>query len=501
MRPDESVLDALVRGGATVRFSCRRGTCHGCLLRTTQGDAGKEAQEGLTPEQRQLGYFLPCRSFPKDDLALQRPATHEGFVAARLQQRQALSEKVVRLRLEAPAHFEFRAGQFVNVRARDVVRSYSIASSRAHGRLLELHVLRVPRGALSGYLCDELEVGEDVELQGPHGRSTYEPGAPTRALLLLGTGSGLAPLLGVVRDALHAGHEGPIRLYHGARDPHGLYLDEDLRKLERKYPQLRYVPCLSGLPETGYAAGRVTRVAFSRQTDLANTEVFLAGAPEMVHEARYLALLAGADRDRIHADPFLTSAPYMPKDGAKMAALPPEPELWEALEHGPGLTRILTDFYDRAFEDPRLAPFFHNVTKQRAIEKQYEFLRELFARDTTFFGLRPFNAHHWMIISDDLFDYREALMEAAMRRHGLPDRLVRRWLAVHEAFRREIVKGTARGLVVDGVERLAAGYSMEVLTVGALCDGCEGAMPSGTEGRMHRRTGKLFCQACAARSA
>jgi NAD(P)H-flavin reductase/ferredoxin/truncated hemoglobin YjbI len=506
LQSGESALDALIRGGATIQFSCRRGTCHTCILRVAEGDAGREAQQGLSKDKQERGYFLPCKAFPQTDLVVERPNLKELFVPARVEKKEALSARVVRLLLEPLGELGFRAGQFLNLRARGLVRSYSVASIQEQDYFVELHVQRVAGGALSNYLCDELQVGDEVELQGPNGNSTYTPDSLERPLLLLGTGSGLAPLWGIVRDALRSGHRGSIHLYHGARDAQGLYLCRELRELAATHENFAYVPCLSGdgsqeLVEHGAPAlGRVTHVAFERHRDLARSEVFLAGSPAMVSEARYRATLAGAERERIHADPFETSAPYMPNDGAKMASIPSDPELWQALEGGPGLTRILTDFYERVFADPRLAPFFHNVTKERAIQKQYEFLREMFARDCTFFGLRPFNAHHWMVISDELFDYRERLIESCMRRYGLAPHLIRRWLALHEAFRRELVKSDERGLIIDGHERRAEGYSSEALELASVCDGCAGEMPSGSRGRMHRRTGKLYCEGCAARA-
>jgi hypothetical protein len=145
-------------------------------------------------------------------------------------------------------------------------------------------------------------------------------------------------------------------------------------------------------------------------------------------------------------------------------------------------------------------PFFQKVTKQRAIEKQYAFLRDVFAGTKSYFGLRPFNAHHWMVISDELFDYRERLMESCMRRRGLSEEMIRRWSAMQELFRREIVKPVARGLIIDGVERHLDGYSEEAIEVGTVCDGCGDEMAPGSTGRMHVRTGHLFCSACGARA-
>jgi truncated hemoglobin YjbI len=219
----------------------------------------------------------------------------------------------------------------------------------------------------------------------------------------------------------------------------------------------------------------------------------------MVHEARAWAFGVGAARDDIHADPFELAQPFMPDDSAKLAKIRPDPELWEALGHGKLLRAILTDFYGQVYADPRLSPFFHKVTRERAIDKQYEFLADLFTGDKRYFGLKPFNAHHWMVVSDELFDYRERLIESCMRRHGLADHLVRRWCTIHEMFRRELVKSTPRGLIVDGVERELEKVTEETIEVATVCDGCSSEMPAGSCGRLNSRTGELFCALCAAR--
>jgi ferredoxin-NADP reductase/ferredoxin/truncated hemoglobin YjbI len=504
LRDGETVLDALIRGGANVTFSCRKGTCHVCLLRASEGDPGAVASATLRPAMGERGYFLPCRSRPRGDLALERPRLGDIFVRARVHAKAPLSPQVVRILLEPETNLSWRAGQFVNVRRPDgLVRSYSLASIPEQDYFLELHVKRVDGGAMSAWLCDELQPDDEVEVQGPAGACYYEPEARAKNLVLLGTGTGLAPLWGIARDALRQGHEGLVFLYHSARTLEGLYLKDELRALAGAHPRFRYTLSVTGERAgacPGVAGGRVTKLAFDQHPDMRDWIVYLAGAPDMVYDARCRALLAGVARRDLRADPFENARPLVPNDAEKIARLAPEPELWRALGEGPRLVAILTDFYDLVYADPRLAPFFHGVTRQRAIDKQYEFLAGLFSGTKSFFGLRPFNAHHWMVISDELFDYREALIEDVMRRHGLDEALIRRWLAIHELFRRELVKGSPRGMIVHGQELPVDGVSDETLTVGAVCDGCEQEIPVGARGRLHARSGKLFCSRCAARS-
>jgi len=351
---------------------------------------------------------------------------------------------------------------------------------------------------MSPWLCDELQIGDHIEAQGPVGTCYYEGSDPSRNMLMLATGCGLSPLYGVCRDALRQGHEGKILLFHGARRMDGLYLGDELRALAEEYPNFQYVACLSEeekLPDR-VERGRVVDLAFEQNPLLENWQIYLCGASDMVDEARCQAILAGIVRPDIKADPFDYAHRYEPDDSAIVAKIPPQPELWEALERGPGLTRILTAFYDTVYEDPRLSPFFDGVTKGRAIGQQYSFMADIFTGNKDFFGLKPFNAHHWMIISDELFDYREALLERFLPEYGLSESLIRRWSAIDEAFRRGIVKGSARGMVINGVEKIVEPASMITVEVGSVCDGCPAEIDVGSEARFHPDTGKLFCTQC-----
>ncbi len=174
----------------------------------------------------------------------------------------------------------------------------------------------------------------------------------------------------------------------------------------------------------------------------------------------------------------------------------PDPEMWQALEEGPLLSRILEDFYDRVFDDERLAPFFHGVTKRRAIEKQFLFVRQQFTGEKVFFGDRPRNAHHWMVISNELFDYREYLMVECLRRHGLAEPLVQRWRAMEERFRADIVKAEPFKRKMGDVELPLDGYEETVLDVGSLCDGCGCEIDAGVTVRYHLRLGSIYCPVC-----
>ena len=503
--PGESVLESLLRGGAEPAFSCRKGTCQVCVMELVSGDAGPEASALLSESQRAAGLILPCRTRPRSDLEITTPDPSKMLEPAHVIGRERLAPGIVRLRLTPEGELSWRAGQHLRVEhPSGAQRAYSIASLHEEGEDIELHVRLHPGGSVSPWLCEEVGPGAVLEVRAPVGDCVYEfsEERADRELLLVAGGTGLAPLLAIARDALRRGHRGPIRLYHGASTPAGLYLHDELLSLAEGFPTLDYQAWAdspeagSPLP-SGVEIGRVVDAALGAAAgDRSSVTLYVAGPPAMIHAARYLAVLAGVSRAEIHTDPFETSAPFMPDDAAKVALIEAEPELWAALEEGAGLTAILADFYEHVFVDPQLAPFFVKISKQRVREKQYEFLSELFTGHRHYLGARPFNAHHEMVISDSLFDYREEMLEAAMRRYGLAEPLIRRWLAIHELFRAEIVKTSPRGMVIEGVEQILEGYSEELLEIATLCDRCTAELEVGAVARLHRLTGELYCGAC-----
>jgi ferredoxin-NADP reductase/ferredoxin/truncated hemoglobin YjbI len=514
-REDETVLEALQRQGVSIPFSCRSGICHVCLQRCTSGPIPEKAQTGVRPTLRAQGYFLPCQCTPTADMQIVPPRNADLYTPAVLYRKEWLGANVVRLLLEPATALSYRAGQFINLRRSDgLTRSYSLASNPATDYFLELHVNVMKNGAMSNWIAETLAVNDEIDIQGPNGQFCYEPERAEQNILLAATGTGLAPLLGVVRDALHQGHTGELHLFHGSRHPRGVYLHDELLDLCGEFSNFYYYACVSGndVPP-GFLSGRTHEVAQSLHEDLRGWSTYFAGLPDMVEAAHRNALRSGVMETDIHTDPFRytdlrgAARTGRVRNGGRLdrrSATPktvnrrpgPDPEMWAALGEGQLLNTILTDFYDRVYEDPRLKPFFRGTTKQRSIEKQYLFLRQRFSGEKVYFGDRPRNAHHWMVISDELFDYREQVMESCLHRHGLPDHLIGRWLKMENSFRADIVKNAPWNRVIDGIEIPADGFGEAVLEVGTLCDSCGEEIPGGSRVRYHLRLGTTWCRRC-----
>lgn len=304
-----SVLDCLLEHGAPVPFSCQSGACQTCMMRAVAGTPPADSQQGLKDTLKAQNYFLACICRPTADIEAALPHAAQSSTFATVMALEPLNGEIMHVALECHAPLDYRPGQFINLfRDATLGRSYSLASVPQHDAYLHLHVRRLPQGKLSGWIHEELRPGQTVEIRGPAGDCFYVPGRPEQEIVLIGTGSGLAPLYGILRDALSQGHSGSIRLFHGSRSRAGLYLTGELRELAQEHSNFDYLPCVSGEePGVGVAAGRVHEIAFREAPDFKNRRVFLCGHPEMVSAAKKRAFLNGAAMQDIYADPFKAS--------------------------------------------------------------------------------------------------------------------------------------------------------------------------------------------------
>lgn len=309
-QPDESVLDALLRQGVDVTYSCKKGTCHSCMLRCTTGQPVKESQTGLKDTLRSQNFFLSCLCVPDSDMTVKLPELSELFSEGKVVANEMLNRNTILLVVKCHDALEYRAGQFVNLQREDgLTRSYSISNTPQQSNTLEFHIRRLPGGKFSEWVHDELKVGDLLAVSEPKGHCFYIPERKEQGILLVGTGSGLAPLAGILTDALSHGHSGPIQLFHGSREKEDLYRVDEMRQLSASYPNFHYTPCISGEHvEEGFKQGRVDAVALNEISDLKGWRVFLCGHPDMVSQMKMKVFLKGVSIDDIYTDAFHLSA-------------------------------------------------------------------------------------------------------------------------------------------------------------------------------------------------
>ena len=205
-----------------------------------------------------------------------------------------------------PGHL---AGQHVDVRLTaddgySTQRSYSVAAP-ADGDTVELTVERVPDGEVSPYLTEIIEPGDQVEIRGPVGGWFVWRPESRSPVLLVGGGSGIVPLMAMIRARRQAGSRVPFRLLYSLRDPSRRYYAEELRRhdagLDVGYLYTRAVP--DGWPRP---AGRILLddLAESGWPATFEPECYVCGPTGFVEAAADLLLALGHAPEHIRTERF-----------------------------------------------------------------------------------------------------------------------------------------------------------------------------------------------------
>jgi ferredoxin-NADP reductase/ferredoxin len=307
LQADETVLDALLRQGVGVPNSCKAGACQCCMMRAVEGEIPAVAQVGLKPSLKEQGYFLSCSCRPTTDLKLESAGEGLHF-QTRIITLEDLGANVMRVRLAIPDGFSYRSGQFLTLFSPDgIARSYSLASLPDDDSL-ELHIRKIPGGRMSTWIFDHAAPGDVVTIAGPAGDCFYTSDAREQPMLLVGTGTGLAPLFGIIRDALSRGHQGRIVLYHGAVDLSGLYHKSLLNNFAGEFDNFEYHPCVMRDGDGTVATGEIDKIILAAHPNLKGWRGFLCGNPDLVKMLKKKFFLAGMTMKDITTDAFIPSA-------------------------------------------------------------------------------------------------------------------------------------------------------------------------------------------------
>jgi CDP-4-dehydro-6-deoxyglucose reductase len=307
----ETLLECLLRHGVDIPHSCRSGVCHSCMMRAVNGAPAADSQKGLKPSLISQHYFLPCLYRTDQNMEVVLPDTANFRFSAQVVGVDPVNSEIVRLRLQRPHGFDYHPGQFLTLyNQQGIGRSYSLASLPVLDPFLELHIRVVPNGVVSNWVNTALNVGDVVSISESIGDCFYVADNLHQALLLIGTGTGLAPLYGIVRDALHKGHQGTIKLYHGSRTMAGIYLQQELRQLAQNHANFHYIPCVSGSAGgVDVLQGRATTIALAQNPNLTAWRAYICGDSAMVNDTSRAVFLAGASLKDIYSDPFIHSKP------------------------------------------------------------------------------------------------------------------------------------------------------------------------------------------------
>ena len=312
VEPGANLLEALRGAQVPMSYSCMAGRCGTCRCRVIDGevlDAGRAQQNPLDSRD---SYVLACQTFLTEPCTIEIPEPDEvvvhpaRIVKATVQTVETLTHDIKRLVLKPAKPIEFSPGQYAQLQfTPEHVRPYSMAGLAGDGTL-EFHVRVVPGGRVSGYIASELKPGDAVRVSGPLG-TAYLRRKHEGPMLCVAGGTGLAPILSILRGAMADGMRNPIHLYFGVRSPRDVYGLDWLYEAQRNHPALKlHVVVTSGGDPREQRCGLVTEAIAQDHDNLEGWRAYLCGSPPMVEAATVLARNKGIDPARIYADAFYT---------------------------------------------------------------------------------------------------------------------------------------------------------------------------------------------------
>ncbi|MDR2279429.1 MAG: 2Fe-2S iron-sulfur cluster binding domain-containing protein, partial [Gordonia sp. (in: high G+C Gram-positive bacteria)] len=220
-RDDDTLLRAALRAGVAATYECNSGGCGTCKFTLTVGEVHQLDPDagGLSPRDKRKGKRLACQSIPLTDckVSLQSgeawfekqstPGLRVGTVA----EVRHLTHDLREVTLTASGPADFLPGQFAMLSVagapihhgsregapRTLERAYSMSNLPNHEGRWQFQIKRVPGGAVSPLVVDDLKVGDEVVIDGPYGHAYLKDTG--RDILVVAGGSGLAPMVSVVR--------------------------------------------------------------------------------------------------------------------------------------------------------------------------------------------------------------------------------------------------------------------------------------------------------------
>jgi ferredoxin-NAD(P)+ reductase (naphthalene dioxygenase ferredoxin-specific) len=313
----DNLLDTLRRASVPISYSCSAGRCGTCRCKVIDGslEVGSDRVDGSTK-------VLACQATLTHDCTIEIPEADEIVVhPARILKGTVESVeapvhdvRVVRFRTNRP--LSFSPGQFATVQfGPGLDRPYSMASVEGDD-LLEFHIRIVPGGAVSRHVAHTLRQGDTARISGPLGTS-YLRRRHDGPIICVGGGTGLAPVLSIVRATLEAGGRAPVHLYFGVRSEADLYGGEILAGLQQRYPNLHVrIVVASGPAHDGHRAGLVPDAIaadWPGHDALRHFRGYVCGSPPMVEAVTAALVAQGLDAARIYADAFFTQAQAAPQ--------------------------------------------------------------------------------------------------------------------------------------------------------------------------------------------
>ena len=319
--PGETILERALKELIAYPHDCTVGTCGSCRTKLLSGKVEAITPFGYTLSKDELdaGYILACQAIPRSDLVLEVEIGASGDIAsetrkARLVGLEDLTHDIKRARWQIDMPLRYRAGQYMNVRwnGGDAHRSYSFANAPLPDGRTEVStfIRHVPGGAFTDLVFKGDALAASYELDGPHGNFWLRDGSGP--MICIAGGSGLAPLISLLEDAMKRRVRRDCVLLFGGREARDIYATEAIADIRSGWTAgFDFWPILSQETVDGVRHGMVTDFIPAALERLGpGAHGYMCGPPAMI-DAGIKALVAqNISLTDIHYDKFTDASSH-----------------------------------------------------------------------------------------------------------------------------------------------------------------------------------------------
>lgn len=320
---DESILSAALRQGVGLRYGCKHGACGSCKAKVVEGEVDVDDASGfaLMDYERDAGMALLCSAYPLENVVIELSDYDEAELSAARPIKEyschvvtveQIATDIWRLLLATtgPERFLYDPGQFAElcVAGSEHWRAYSMANLPNDKGRVEFLIKQVPQGQFSTALAERVKIGDELMLRGPYGQFGLNSGHSP--IVMIAGGSGMAPILALLRSLAAQGSERPVTFFYGARRHEDLICADDIEALGKALASLVYVPALSEPVVPGDWTGEtglITEVIDRLSGNLRMAEAYLCGPPGMIDAAIKVLKAHGMFASRIRYDKFVST--------------------------------------------------------------------------------------------------------------------------------------------------------------------------------------------------
>jgi CDP-4-dehydro-6-deoxyglucose reductase len=278
----DTILDAALRAGISLRYGCSNGNCGLCKARVVSGKTlpMRHFDYVFSDAEKNQGYVLLCSHTAVTDLEIEAPQIGGAQdipgqqIATRVKKIESLGEDMALLHLQTPRtrRLQFLAGQAVTLEtANGAEADYPVASCPCDDRNLQFHVRRLPGNRFADYVFKKLKNGDIVTLAGPKGEFTLNEESP-RSLIFLAHGTGFAPIKSLIEHAMARDVAETLHLYWASGDGEH-YLNNLCRSWTDALDNFHYTPLVADAAQSTPALRQIT----VDHSDLNGFDIYAAG--------------------------------------------------------------------------------------------------------------------------------------------------------------------------------------------------------------------------------